>query len=47
MTTVLGGFICCVVPLLCFLSGIYYARFGLPLAVRWRGFRGDEESIEE
>jgi hypothetical protein len=47
MTTILGGFICCVVPLVCFGAGVYYARFGLPLSVHWRGLRGEEETIEE
>lgn len=36
--TVLGAFICCIVPLASFAMGIYYARFGLPVLVRWRGF---------
>jgi hypothetical protein len=38
VSVLLGGVICCVVPLAAFGAGIYYARFGLPLAIRWRGF---------
>lgn len=42
----LGAVVCCVVPLVAFFGGVYYARFGLPVALRWRGFGQplDEES---
>lgn len=37
VSTILGGVICCVVPILCFAGGVYYARFGLPFSIHWRG----------
>lgn len=44
----LGAFICCIVPLLCFFAGVYYARFGLPVALQWRGIgRRQDDGIEE
>jgi hypothetical protein len=47
VSILLGGLICCVVPLAAFGAGVYYARCGFPLAIRWRGFgqadAGDEK----
>lgn len=41
---ILGAVVCCIVPLLAFAAGVYYARFGLPVAVQWRGVgRADED----
>ena len=41
---IFGAVICFVVPLTAFAAGIYYARYGLPLHVRWRGFgRSDDD----
>jgi hypothetical protein len=40
-------FILCVWPLLFFAGGVYYARFGLPVTLRWRGIGriDDEEDL--
>ena len=38
VVTLFGSAICCIVPLAAFATGVYYARFGLPLSMRWRGF---------
>jgi hypothetical protein len=46
VSTLLGGLICCVVPLATFGAGVYYARFGFPLAIRWRGF-GRADTAED
>jgi len=35
----LGAGICCVVPLLALLAGVYIGKNGLPVSVRWRGAR--------
>lgn len=44
--SIIGALICCAVPLLAFFAGVYYARFGLPIALQWRGFgRSEEEEI--
>lgn len=41
---ILGTVICCIVPLLSFAAGVYYARYGLPVQLRWRGIgRVDDE----
>lgn len=36
--TIFGGFILCGWPLLFFAIGVYYAKYGLPVILRWRGF---------
>jgi hypothetical protein len=48
IATLVGSGICCVVPVLAFTAGVYYARYGLPFVVRWRGIarKGDEEEEE-
>lgn len=33
----IGAALCCLTPLLAFASGVYYARHGLPVVIRWRG----------
>lgn len=38
LATVLGLTVICLMPLIFFAFGVYYARYGLPLVVRWRGF---------
>lgn len=48
VATALGTLICCVVPLLAFGAGMYYARYGLPFAIAWRGFaRRDHDEDDE
>lgn len=44
--TLFGVGICCIAPLAMFAAGVYYARFGLPLAVRWRGFATQSDDEE-
>ena len=39
----LGSFVCCIVPLLCFMAGMAYARYGLPFAVRFGWQRSPHE----
>lgn len=36
--TLVGAGLCCLVPLLSFLAGVYYARRGLPFVFQWKGF---------
>jgi hypothetical protein len=43
IASILGAFICCIVPLLSFGLGVYYARFGLPVSLQWRGFGKADE----
>jgi hypothetical protein len=43
MATLIGVGICCVVPLGAFALGIVYARYGIPLSIRWRGFKDAED----
>lgn len=46
LPSLLGVGICCVVPLMTFAAGVYYARYGLPVSFRWRGFgRPDDEEV--
>lgn len=47
VSVLLGGIICCAVPLAAFFGGVYYARFGLPIVIRWRGAPADEESLPD
>lgn len=47
LATLLGTLICCINPLLCFAAGIYYARYGLPVEISWRGIRRKDDSTEE
>ena len=42
--TVFGLFILCMWPLIWLAIGVYYAKFGLPVSLRWRGFG---KSIED
>lgn len=42
VATLLGVGICCIIPLATFFAGVYYARYGLPVAVQWRGFARHE-----
>lgn len=39
----LGTGVCCFVPFVTFLAGMYYARYGLPFQVTWRGLNHKEE----
>lgn len=44
MISYLVGFgFCCIIPLVMFGAGVYYAKFGLPFEVHWRGVRSSEE----
>lgn len=43
-----GGLICCVVPLGAFGAGMYYARYGFPVALQWRGIgRAEDEELAD
>jgi hypothetical protein len=43
-----GGLICCVVPLASFGAGMYYARFGFPVALQWRGIgRAEDDEVDD
>lgn len=48
MASLVGVGVCCVVPLLSFAAGIVYARFGVPVSIRWRGFaeKGSDDDEE-
>lgn len=41
--SLVGVGVCCFVPLVAFYAGVHYAKFGLPIAVSWRGIRPTEE----
>lgn len=43
----IGAFVLCGMPLLSFLAGMWYAKHGSPLQVRWRGFRSESDLSEE
>jgi len=45
--TIFGGFILCGWPMFFFAAGVYYAKYGLPIYLRWRGFgrREDEDEL--
>lgn len=43
LSVLLGAGVCCFVPFMTFLAGMYYARYGLPVAITWRGLHKSEE----
>lgn len=36
---VFGTGICCVIPLLALIAGVYIGRHGMPISIRWNGRR--------
>jgi hypothetical protein len=47
LSYVVGAGVCCVVPMVMFFAGVYYAKYGLPFSVQWRGMQhsGEEEDV--
>jgi hypothetical protein len=46
LSVLVGLGFCCFIPLIAFVAGIYYARHGLPFAIRWNGFgRTEDEEV--
>lgn len=41
LPAILGAFLLCGMPVLCFAAGMWYAKHGSPVAIQWRGFRGE------
>jgi hypothetical protein len=39
IATVIGLLWCCGAPIMTFIVGIWYARYGLPVSIKWRGMK--------
>ncbi len=46
ISVLFGVGVCCLIPIMSFATGIYYARFGLPVTLRWKGW-GNSDTDEE
>ena len=46
MPTVIGVMMCFVVPFVSFVAGVWIERHGMPIEVRWRG-RKEEDNTDE
>lgn len=43
LPAILGAFLLCGMPVLCFTAGMWYAKHGSPVSIGWRGFKGDSD----
>jgi hypothetical protein len=46
VASLLGAFVCCIMPILSFAAGWYVSRHGSPLIIRWRGLRDHDDEID-